>query len=223
VAARAAPAQVKQLLADAAAAGDAAGVRAVTARARETLWESLESAANEPTPRQAAGGFRTNTARSGPREVLVAEGPVGEQIPQTDTLADYVATLRNEHATHAIGMQVGENMPEAITSAPANLNLSGLKRFENALRGVANAAEREGGARVETRTTLMIERVTPPGATDEVRVLVGIKREAWLVAPGSDTPLPFAAFEANIHPTTRAVNVTRNEVQRPAKRRPGTL
>jgi hypothetical protein len=221
--ARAAPAQVKRLLADAATAGDAAALRNVTQQARGSLWESLESQANEPAPRQTAGGFRSNRAVSGRREVLVAEGPVGRQIPQTDTLADYVATLRNEHATHAIGMQVGENMPEAITSAPANLNLSGLKRFENALRGVAEAAEREGGARVETRTTLMVEHITPPGATEEVRVLVGIKREAWLVAPNSDVPLPFANFEARIDPVSRAVDVTRNEVRGAAKRRPGAL
>lgn len=170
-----------------------------------TDWASLEARAELPQARQATGGFRAQRARAGNREVVVLEGRVGEQVPQSETLAKYVETLPGEHATHGGGMQIGENLPEVISSAPAKeLNLGPLKRVENTTREVYDRAVELGGS-VEIRTRVQIEHRVVAG--EDVPVLVGVKREAWVRPPGSDEPFQFIDFEATIDPVTRNVTI----------------
>jgi hypothetical protein len=179
-------------------------------------WDDLRAAADEPRPRQSTGGFQSRNARVGNREVIVVEGKVGEQIPQSDTLADYTPTRPGEHATHAVGMQLGENLPEGITSGPgADLNLSALKTVENATRDVMERAV-EVGASVETKTTIQVEHQVING--EDVPVLTGVTREASVRLPGSDTSYPFVDFEAQVDPVTRQVTIVRNNITRPPSR-----
>jgi hypothetical protein len=175
-------------------------------------WEQMVEAAEQRTPRQATEGFRSEVVRAGNREVVVIEGKVGEQISQTQTLAGYTPTLAGEHATHSVGMQLHENLAEGIVSAPGSaLNLSVVKRVENATRTVRDRAVAMG-AEVETKTTAMIERRVVNG--EEVPVLVGVRREASVRVPGSNRPFQFIDFEARIDPVTRQVTVVRNRIER---------
>ena len=122
----------------------------------------------------------TETARPlDPREVLAA---ARRYVPRLGIATVYRAiktlsdegrvvpvTLPGEHATHAGGMQFGENLPEAISSAPAaELNLSGMKRVENAIALARDRAAEVGGT-VETQTTVLIENQTVAGR--EVKVI----------------------------------------------------
>lgn len=174
-------------------------------------WEQLVQQAETPTPRQQTGGFRSQLVRVGDREVIVLEGPIAEQIAQTESLAHYTATLQGEHAAHGISMQAGENLPEGITSAPRRLNLSELKRVENAIRQVADRAA-EQGATVETTTTLLVEHRQVAG--EDIPVLIGVTRKAWVRPAGSDAAWQFVDFEARIDPVTRDITVVREHVIR---------
>jgi len=127
---------------------------------------------------------------------------------QSESLAHYTPTHPNEHATHAVGMQLGENLPESITSAPgAGLNLSSMKSVENAIRKTAERAAESGGV-VETQTITMIEYV----GAEQVPTMVGVERKAWLRMAGSDQPVRFVDFKASVDPVTRQVTVLRNEI-----------
>jgi len=183
-----------------------------TAAQSAKSWDELTALAEAVTPRATAGGFRSNLARSGNRGVMVLEGPVGAQVAAAESMAGYGSTLAGEHATHGIGMQLGENLPEGLTSAPARFNLSEMKVVENSIRSTAIAAS-EVRARVETKTRLLIEYTLVAG--EEVPLLVGIDREAWVVLPGSDRIFHFAKFKAHLDPATRAVTVTSDDVWRP--------
>jgi uncharacterized protein DUF4157 len=176
-------------------------------------WADLESAAERPTPRQSVGGYRSQGARVGDREVITIEGRVSEPISQTESLAKYTPTLAGEHATHAVGMQLGENLPEGILSGPgADLNLSALKTVENATRDVFERAT-EVGASVETKTTVRVVHQMVGG--EDVSVIVGVRREATVRLPGSDTSIPFVDFEVAVDPVTRVVTPVRSNVVRP--------
>jgi hypothetical protein len=176
-------------------------------------WSALEAQVEHGTPRQGNGGFMSRSVRQGDRGVVRVEGRVGEQLPQRETLAGYTATLPEEHATHAVGMQVGENLPEGIVSGPgATYNLGPLKQVENLTRDVYERAIRIG-ADVETSTAIRIEYRLVAG--QEVPVVVGVRRRAWVRVPGSDDPHLFIDFEAEVDPVTRAVDVTRNNLERP--------
>jgi hypothetical protein len=173
-------------------------------------WEELIAKADDPTPRQTANGFRSQTAAAGNRQVVKIEGQVGPPISQDESFAGYVAKQPGEHGTHAVGMQLGENLPEGIASAPgADLNLSALKKVENATRQVYERAQ-EVGASVETETFALIEKVPLNG--EDVPVMVGVIRRAWLRMPGSDTGALFVDFEARVDVATRRVTVIRNNI-----------
>jgi hypothetical protein len=169
--------------------------------------------AENRTGRQSVNDFRSEIIRDGNREVRIVEGTVGDSVTHTEaSMAPYGYTQPTEHATHSVGMQLGENLPEGLTSAPGSFNLSEMKVFENSLRETADAAA-EFGATVETRTIAKVEYVAQ--GADEIPVLVGVRREANVVVPGTDTVIPIAEFEAGLDPVTRNVVVTRNRVLRP--------
>lgn len=194
-----------------------ASPQATTPHSTTATWESLEETASRPTPRQETGGFRSQPVRVGDRSVIVIDGVVGEQISQAETSAGYTPTLSGEHATHAVGMQIGENLPEGITSGPgADLNLSLLKTVENATRQTFDIAI-QFGATVETKTTLRVEHRVVGG--NEVPVLVGVKREASVRVPGTDHFFKFIDFEAHIDRGNRIVTGVRNVVIRPPRSR----
>lgn len=179
-------------------------------------WGELEAQAEAAPRGQKTGTFGAQTAKSGPRKVTVIEGEVGPPAADAKLVAKARrsgTTLRGEHATHGVGAQLGENLPEGLTSGPAsNLNLSLLKQVENATRSTFEAA-REVGATVETRTTLRIEQRTVGGET--VDVLVGVRRQAWIRNRASQATTEFLDFEAAVDPATRAVTVLRDSVLRP--------
>jgi hypothetical protein len=175
-------------------------------------WPDLVRQAELPQARQEAGGYRSQIAESGNRSVIVVEGPVGAKLPQSESLARGTPKLDTEHGTHAVGLQLGENLPEGIISAPGReLNLSQFKSVENAIRQVADKAA-EHGARVETRTVLQVEKVSTPEG--EIPVLVGATKEAWVCFPGSDRTQQFVDFSARVDPNTRAVTIIRDKVTR---------
>lgn len=172
-------------------------------------WAKLEKAAEEPVARKKDNGFSSWTAEDGRNRVTIVEGNVSDPISQKQSLAKYVETIQGEHATHAVGMQLGENVHEGLTSGPAaGLNLGPMLNMESAIRDVYDR-----GAIVGTRTTLHIEDQTING--ESIPVLVGIKREAWIRPPGTDGALTFATFNATIDPVTREVTILKNDVTRP--------
>ncbi len=193
-----------------------AGPPAASGTTQSASWEELTRSAERPAARQAQGGFRSSPpARQGNREVRIIEGTVGAQLPQSGSMAGYTPTLPTEHATHAVGMQLGENLPEGITSAAGRFNISEMKTVENAIRSTADAAAAQGTV-VETRTILRIEYATQNGV--EVPVLVGIQREASVAVPGSDKFIPFVDFRARLDQNTRQVVVEKNWIRRPGRR-----
>jgi hypothetical protein len=166
------------------------------------LWERLLTKAEIPQARQTIGGFRSQSVREGRFEVVIVEGPVAEQIRQTDSVARASSSvLKGEHRIHAIGLLHGENLPEGITSGPARLNLSPLKTLENYIYSV-DAKIAQAGGRVETKTVLLIEHRMVAG--EDIKVLQGVRRSAWIVLPGSDKTWDFADFAAIIDPSTRS-------------------
>jgi hypothetical protein len=186
-----------------------------TKASKSADWSALEAGAKKPMPRQQQGTFRSTTARSGNREVVVIEGRVSEQIPQEESLAHAVPTLPGEHATHMVGMQLGENLPEGIASGPAaTFNLGPLKRVENATRAVYDRAM-EAGAEVETQTVVRIEYESVAG--EQVPIIVGIERRAWVRVPGADKVVEFVDYAADVDKNTRAVTTTRMDVNRPRR------
>ncbi len=177
------------------------------------IWDDLMERAERPVLRQSTGGFRSSPpVRSGNREVRIIEGRIGQQIPQGESLAKYIEKLPGEHGAHGVGMQLGDNLPEGIVSAPAGLNLSQLKVYENTLREAADLAIEQGG-KVETKSILMIEYVTKGGK--EIPMLVGVKRETWFVPAGSDRIVPLIDLEAQIDPITRRVRVGKTSTKMP--------
>jgi hypothetical protein len=179
-------------------------------------WADLEQSAEAPTPRRPTGTYRSQSARSGNREVIIVEGEVRPPVADEKLVAKARAskpTLPGEHATHAVGAQLGENLPEAIVSGPASeLNLSALKRVENATRATFDKALSHG-ATVETQTTLHVEHRVVQG--EKIPVVVGVKRQAWLRVPGSDKSIPFIDFEARIDSVSRQVTIVRNKILSP--------
>jgi hypothetical protein len=190
-------------------------------------WKKLEEQARQPVARKKDNGFSSWTARDGVHQVTIVEGKVTDQIAPADSNAKYGARLPGEHATHAVGAQLGENLPEGLASAPASeLNLGPLKKMENAIRGVYDRAnelhdaELGQGASVETSTTFRIEhRLVPDsrGVLEDVPVLVGVKREAWIRPLGTDDFHTFATFEASVDPVTREVTILQSSVTGAAK------
>ncbi|NUR25883.1 MAG: hypothetical protein HOV83_08565, partial [Catenulispora sp.] len=179
-------------------------------------WPVLEARIEYGPPRRRTGGFLSRPVRDGDREVVFVEGRVREQLSQAETMAGHTPTLPGEHATHAIAMQLGENLPEAIVSGPAaTYNLGPLKRVENVTREVYEQAIRHG-ADVETSALVRVEYRVVDG--DEVPVVVGVRRTAWVVPPGTGEPLPpFVDFEAVVDPVTREVTETWHTLQRPGE------
>lgn len=175
-------------------------------------WERMTKLADEARPRRGENGFAARSFRDGPNEVMIVEGKVRGPASAED-FTKYKSTLPGEHATHSIGKQLGENLPEALASAPGReLNLSPLKTVENATRSVFDRAD-ELGATVETRTTMQLEHRMIDG--EDIPVLVGVRREAWIRPPGTDDTFSFVDFEARIDPVSREVNVLKNDVVRP--------
>jgi len=184
------------------------GGATTTAPSWKETWNPLVQEAERPAARQSDRGFRTQTAVSpdGRTRVVITEGVVGLQVTGKST-ADYGTRLPGEHSTHPVGRQSGEDVgPSAQASAPARLNLSELKTFENTLRTVADRAAEQGGT-VETRT-VMVSEVRNVGG-QEVQVLVGVRRTAALRLPGR-APVTFMHLEAVVDPQTRAVTVLLN-------------
>lgn len=177
-------------------------------------WARLAAMAEKPQARKSTGGFRSQPATEGPYTVMILEGPVGEQIAQTDSLARGSWTLPGEHGTHGVGMQIGENLPEGVASAPARLNLGPLKVVENVTRAVSEGVKAFGG-RVETRTLLQIETRSVGGK--DVPVLHGVERQSWIVMPGTDKTFQFVDFAASVDPVTRFVTVQQMDIRKPAK------
>jgi len=179
-------------------------------------WAVLEQAAENAPRFRPTDGFGKRSARSGNREVIIVEGEV--RPPVAD--AKFVNKVRRsgprgpgEHATHSVGAQLGENLPEGLTSGPASdLNLSLLKTLENATRDTYEAAVRYG-VRVETKTTSRVEYRIVNG--QEVGFLTNVRREAWLVV-GQKPTTTFLEFEASIDAVTRVVTVVRNKLLRPS-------
>jgi hypothetical protein len=184
-------------------------VHATPTPAGPPSWADLFSRLEEPQARQSVNDYRSQAVRVDDRGVIAIEGTVGAPMSQDDSMAHYTLRLPGEHRTHAVGLQLGENLPEGITSAPASaLNLSEFKTVENRIRAVADIAAEQGGY-VETHTRLMVEyRHT---AASEVPVLVGVVREAAVRLPGSE-PHEFLRFAAVIDPATRVVTVTANSL-----------
>jgi hypothetical protein len=85
-----------------------------------------------------------------------------------------------------------------------------MKKVENAIRKTADVAAQEG-AIVETQTILKIEHV------NQIPVLVGIERKAWVVMRGSDKTFIFATFKASLDPATRKAVVEVADVIRPPR------
>jgi hypothetical protein len=144
--------------------------------------------------------------------VIVVEGEVRPPVADEKFVAKTRRSqdaLPREHRTHAVGAQLGENLPEGLTSGPASaLNLSPLKIVENATRAQWDAAITLGST-VETQTVLYIEDRVVGGET--VRVLVGVRRQAWVRTTGTIAK-PFINFEAGIDPVSRAVTIISNLV-----------
>jgi hypothetical protein len=184
-------------------------------------WADLEKAAEGAAATRPTGSFASKTARSGSREVTIVEGQVRPPVADVKAVTKArgsKATLPQEHATHAVGAQLGENLPQSITSGPAGtLNLSALKSVENATRSTYEVAKTAGKA-VETRTVLDIEYRLVRG--EQIPVLVRVRRQAWLESGGSTggaaQRFHFIEFEATIDPVSRAVNIVKNSVLRPA-------
>jgi hypothetical protein len=176
----------------------------------DPAWASLEATAKEAVRGRPTGSFGTQAAKSGNREVIVVEGEVRPPVADEKLVGKARGAneaLPREHRTHSVGAQLGENLPEAITSGPASaLNLSPLKIVENATREVWEAAILRGST-VETQTILYVEHRVVGGET--VRVLVGVRRLAWERTMGTIAE-PFLDFEAGIDSTTRAVTIVRN-------------
>jgi hypothetical protein len=195
-------------------------VSAISAEASQPVselappWARLAARAEKPQARKSTGGFRSQSATEGPYTVMILEGPVGEQIAQTDSLARGSWILPGEHGTHGVGMQIGENLPEGVTSAPAPLNLGPLKVVENVTRAVSEGVKAIGG-RVETRTLLQIETRSVGGK--DVPVLHGVERQSWIVMPGTDKTFQFVHFAASVDPVTRLVTVQQMDIRKPAK------
>ena len=177
-------------------------------------WARLAAMAEKPQARQSTGGFRSQPATERPYTVMILEGPVGEQIAQTDSLARGSWTLPGEHGTHGVGMQIGENLAEGVASAPAPLNLGPLKVVENVTRAVSEGVKAIGG-RVETRTLLQVENRSVGGK--DVPVLHGVQRQSWIVIPGTDKTFQFVDFAASVDPVTRFVTVQQMDIRKPAK------
>jgi hypothetical protein len=97
------------------------------------------------------------------------------RIHQSQSMAKYGSRLRGEHATHLVGLQLGENLPEGLVSATAKFNTSEMYTIENAIPKTYEEAIWLG-AKVETKTVAKVEYMVSAGK--EVPVLVGIEREA---------------------------------------------
>jgi hypothetical protein len=169
-------------------------------------WDETSARADRPTPRRSDNGFRTETRMlvDGHTKVVVVEGVVRPPIGGAST-SRYGSRLEGEDSTHPTGRQLGEDTgPGAQGAAPAGLNRGPLLQAENWIRRAADRAA-EQGATVETRSTMVTQRRTVGG--EEVDVLVGIRKEAWLRIPGADRTVPLMRFEAVIDPVTRAYRV----------------
>jgi hypothetical protein len=168
-------------------------------------WNALVTEAEVPKPRANDNGFRTQEAvsRDGRTRVVIVEGIVTDPVGGRST-ADYGTILPGENSTHPVGRQLGEDTgPHSQASGPERLNLSNLKRTENFLRDAADEAAKVG-ATIETRTIMVSETRNVNG--QPVPVLVGVRREAWLRMPGSDTLRPLFLYEVVVDPDTRAVH-----------------
>jgi hypothetical protein len=165
------------------------------------IWSELAAQAEIPTRRQADGTFRTTSVRSGAYELAIVEGTVSDPVPEAERISQYVETLPGEHATHPVGMLSGENTASEA-SAPLRYNLTNMRRVENAIRGAADRAKAHG-ASVETRTEFQIEHRQVGGK--DVKVIVGVRRQAWLRFPASAAEFQFVDVEDRIDPVTRQV------------------
>jgi hypothetical protein len=165
------------------------------------IWSELAAQAEIPTRRQADGTFRTTSVRSGAYELAIVEGTVSDPVSEAERISQYVETLPGEHATHPIGMLSGENTASEA-SAPPRYNLTNMRRVENAIRGAADRAKAHG-ASVETRTEFQIEHRQVGGK--DVKVIVGVRRQAWLRFPASAAEFQFVDVEDRIDPVTRQV------------------
>lgn len=178
----------------------------------DVQWKTLIGQAKKPVRRQQSGGFRSQLARIGNKEVIIIEGRVGNLIPQTQSMAKGSSVLSGEHGTHAVGMQLGENLPEGVSSAVARFNTSDMKVVENNIRRVADIA-RPAGIEVETRTIVKVQHIVRNGK--KIPLAVGVERKAWLRLPGSDQTITFINFSAQLDPTTRQIAIIKNEQIRP--------
>jgi hypothetical protein len=75
------------------------------------IWNDLVDMAENRTPRQSVNDFRSEIIRDGNREVRIVEGRSGTQSTHTEASMARTVYTSCEHATHSVGMQLGENLP----------------------------------------------------------------------------------------------------------------
>jgi hypothetical protein len=162
-------------------------------------WHALRTRAAESTTRRDNAGLRFSTAREGNHSVVLIEGAEGRSVPRSEGSATD-GDRRGDKITGPTGLRPSPNhgMP-AFGSSRANVDIAEMKSFEVAVRRMTDTAAAYG-ARVETRTALLIEHRTTAGR--ERQVLVGVLREAGVVVPALGMTIPFASAQARIDPIT---------------------
>jgi hypothetical protein len=159
-----------------------------------------------PQRRQSDNGFRSQTQRDGDREVVLVEGRVTSATTR-NLKATVDLAKKGEDATHAIGVQSGEDIPQAITSAPRDLNRGPLKAYESEVKAVQVRAA-ELGVEVETHVVLHVKHVMIDG--EQVPLLVRIERTDSLRKMGTDQFIGEMRFVADVDPVTREVSIKKN-------------
>ena len=169
-------------------------------------WEVLQDEAELPQRRQSDNGFRSQSKRQSDREVVLAEGRVTSAATRNPEATKDLAK-KGEDATHAIGVQSGEDIPQAITSAPRDLNRGLLKAYESEVKAVQVRAA-ELGVEVETHVVLHVKHVMIDGK--QVPLLVRIDRTDSLRKVGTDQFIGEINFVADVDSVTREVSVKKN-------------
>lgn len=179
-------------------------------RQEQKNWGILEREAAVPQRRQSDNGFRSQSKRDGDGEVVLVEGRVTSATTRNPKATIELAK-KGEDATHAIGVQSGEDIPQAITSAPRDLNRGPLKTYESEVKAVQSRAA-ELGVEVETHVVLHVKHVIIDGKL--VPLLVRIERTDSLRKMGTDQFIGEMHFVADIDPETREVSVRNNNRRR---------
>ena len=170
-------------------------------------WGKLQRKAEMPQQRQSDNGFRSQSKRDGDQEVILVEGRVTSATSRNPEATRVLAKKKGEDATHAIGVQAGEDLPQAITRAPRGLNRGPLKAYESEVKAVQIRAA-EMGVEVDTHVMLHVKHVMIDG--NQVPLLVRIERTDALRKVGTDQFIGEMHFVADIDSETRAFSVRKN-------------